>query len=386
MYISKIHNAHLTMPNAFVNKNSNQLLSKNIAENSEYIIPTSNISFRAYIHPKRTIPDINYEDYVSMKPHKREFYRKRINDFDKILAENENDIFDKKYKTLPLKTERNMDEFLKTSKIYTKYKEQPIICLGRSPKWFLNTALWMKDGIDNYNFVAFSKFWYWPDKQEGMRRMASVAPTKEEITAYRKYLNRIQADPKTIVENYEKTGKKTVITDYISTGKGVTSFLEILSDYADDLGLLEKFSKSIQIVGIGSIDYLESRNMSEDEISRPKVIMPLKLCPYGRNIKQEFYNMNPSMFEEMLINQNTNECRSSYYPHEAWTVYNPDRFKTGLIKDMKKVRALMDNQRLNEKTFNNFSPKLGDFRNFLQFRILDALNIRGILRETHVKP
>ena len=38
--------------------------------------------------------------------------------------------------------------------------------------------------------------------------MATAAPTKEEITAYRKYLKRAKADPKTIVDNFEKTGKK----------------------------------------------------------------------------------------------------------------------------------------------------------------------------------
>ena len=44
----------------------------------------------------------------------------------------------------------------KYPQMYNKYKGQPIICLGRSPKWFLNTSLWMKDGIDGYDFVAFS--------------------------------------------------------------------------------------------------------------------------------------------------------------------------------------------------------------------------------------
>ncbi len=385
MRISKIQTLNTTQ-NLFASTNHNKQIANEQAVQTTDFSPISTINFKAYIHPKRTIPDINYEDYVNMKPHRREFYRKRCDAFDRVLTESDSEIFDKKYKTLPLKTEHNMDEFLKTSKMYSQYKDQPIICLGRSPKWFLNAALWMKDGIDNYNFVAFSKFWYWPDRREGMRRMENVAPTKEEVASYRRYLNRIQADPKTIVENYEKSGKKTVITDYISTGKGVTSFLEIMADYADDLGLLERFSKSIQIVGIGSMDYLESRNISEDEISIPEVIMPPKLRQYKHNIKQKFYDMDSSMFEEMLINQNTNECRSSYYPHEAWTVYQPDRFKTGLIKDMKKVQAMMNNETLHKKTFNNFSPKLGDFRNFLQFRILDALNERGILKTTHIKP
>ena len=50
--------------------------------------------------------------------------------------------------------------------------------------------------------------------------------------------------------------------------------------------------------------------------------------------------MDYEVFKDMLINQNTNECRSTYYPHDAWTIYKPDKFKTGLIKDMKKVKKM----------------------------------------------
>lgn len=100
-----------------------------------------------------------------------------------------------------------------------------------------------------------------------------------------------------------------------------------MSRYADDLGILDKFAKAIQIVGIGSMDYMEALNPYADTYSIPSVIMPPKLRPYDKYIKQEFYDMDYTMFKDMLLNQNVNECRSTYYPHETWTVYQPDRFK-----------------------------------------------------------
>ncbi len=342
----------------------------------------ANIHFGEFFDPNRTIPHIDYEEYMAMQNSTKARFRKKYKKFFTDSSINTSDMIDQNYRYMPLQTEELMDKFIDAAKIYTKYKDQPIICLGRSPKWFLNTALWMKDGIDDYKFVAFSKFWHRPDPVEGMRRMDSVAPTAKEETAYRKYLKRIKADPQTIVNNMAKTGKKTVITDYICSGKGACSFLEMLGRYAKDLGILEEFSKSIQIVGIGSMDYMEELNPYADSISEPKVIMPEVLRPYSNNIKQEFHNINYKIFKEMLINQNTNECRSTYYPHEAWTVYKPDRFKTGIIKDMKKIKEMVKWLKY-EKSISSFTPAMCDYRNLLNFRILDGLNERGILKLVH---
>ena len=187
----------------------------------------------------------------------------------------------------------------------------------------------------------------------------------------------------------KETGKKTVITDYIDTGKGVTSFLDVLSHYAEDLGILEEFCKSIHIVGIGSLYNIEQRTKKETAYA-PKVTMPDRMLPFEKsglwsyNITQEFYDMEYNMFKEMLINQNTNECRSTYYPHETWTIYKPDRFKTGLITDMKKVKQMLKELKsTNQRTMSSFTPAMFDYRNLLNFRILDALNERGLLKAIH---
>lgn len=350
----------------------------------------ANIHFGEFFNPNRTVPHIDYEEYMAMSDNAKRRFRKRYNNFFKDNIIDTREMIDQKYLYMPLQSEKLMDEFLKTSKIFAKYKDNPIICLGRSPKWFLNAALWMKDGIDDYKFVAFSKNWYRPHPYEDtIRRIDSMAPTPKEETAYRKYLKRIKADPQVIVDNMKKTGKKTIITDYIFTGKGVTSFLDVLSKYAEDLGILEDFCKSIHLVGIGSKSYMEEM-LKVEEPRDPRVIVPERMKPFEKvglwtyNITQEFHDMDNTMFKEMLINQNTNECRSTYYPHETWTIYKPDRFKTGLITDMKKVKTMLKELKASEhRSMSSFTPAMYDYRNLLNFRILDALNSRNLLKTIH---
>ncbi len=385
MQISKIYgqnflnynNKNISTPRNLANTNNSEPSYAKVPVGFRYGV---NIHFGAFFDPNRKVPDIDYEEYMMMNPNTKRRFRRRYQSYGKMM--NKEEMFDKKEAYMPLNSERNMDEFIKTSKIYNKYKDQPIICLGRSPKWFLNAALWMKDGIDDYKFVAFSKYWFYPHPAEGVQKIPNFAPTEKETAAYRKYLKRISATPQNIVDHYNKTGQKTVITDFIATGKGVTSFLDFMAEYADEEGILEEFSKAIQIVGIGSMTYMEDLQPYADEISIPHVIMPPKLRKYTKNIKQEFYNMDYPMFREMLMNQNTNECRSTYYPHNAWTVYKPDKFKTGLVKDMKKVKEIVKTLGTN-KSMASFTPAMGDYRNLLNFRILDALSQRGLLKEEH---
>lgn len=350
----------------------------------------ANIHFGEFFNPNRTVPHIDYEEYMAMSDNAKKRFRKRYKTFFKDNIIDTSEMIDQKFLYMPLQSEETMNEFLKTSKIYAKYKDNPIICLGRSPKWFLNAALWMKDGIDDYKFVAFSKNWYRPDYFTGeINRVDSSAPTIKEEAAYRKYLKRIKADPQTIVNHMKETGKKTIITDYIDTGKGVTSFLDVMSHYAEDLGILEDFCKSIHIVGIGSIHNIEKRT-KKDAVYAPKVAMPDRMLPFEKvglwtyNITQEFHDMDFKMFEEMLINQNTNECRSTYYPHETWTIYKPDQFKTGLISDMKKVKQMLKELKASgHRSMSSFTVAMYDYRNLLNFRILDALNSRNILKTIH---
>lgn len=387
--ISAIYNTNnFIKPNKFKDeaKNSNTIAPNEAAEDitkkSFYYV--SNVRFGEFFDPNRTVPHIDYEEYCAMSVPTKQRFRKRYQNFrtDKLI--DKKDLVDQNFVTMPLQTEKEMDEFIKISSIYNEYKGHPILCLGRSPKWFLNASLWMKDGIDDYKFVAFSKFWYIPDYRSGIRRIDSISPNKEQINEYRKYLKRIEVDPKSLVEKSEKIGKKIILTDYICSGKGASSFLEIMADYAEEQNVLDRFAKNLKIVGIGSMEYMEELAGDYDEISIPKVIMPEKLIAYTKDIEQKYYDMEYFLFRNMLLNQNTNECRSTYYPREMWTIYRPDQFKTGLIRDVKRVKELLKRMKgLGDKSMSSFTPAMYDYRNLLNFRILDALNARKILKNVH---
>ena len=337
------------------------------------------ISFGFNVNRHRSVPDIQFEEYQSMSETMKKYLRKRCENFqykvDKSLLR------DPSMPILPLSYHETMDDFIKTSSLYNKYKDHKIICLGRSPKWFLNTSLWMKDGIENYDFVAFSKSWYLPDYRGNIRRQPELAPTEEQIRSYRKYLRNVKADPESIVKSFEKTGKKVILTDYVCTGKGVTSFLEILGNWAKEKGILEEFAKSLKIIGIGSMDYMEMLEPDLDEIRVPRVEMPEVLKPYQDILPTDFRTMDYRTFREMLIDANTNECRSTFYPADCWTLYKPHKFKTGQIKNMRQVEDLM--KKSSRKIVISFSPAMQDFRNLLNFRILDALNERNLLKAVH---
>lgn len=363
-----------------------------------------NISFTSgQSSPKRRIvnvPLIEYENYKSMPNARKERFRRLYREFHEILDESQMKVMLKidphpEFMQLPLQSEKDMDEFIKTAQMYSKYKEHPIICLGRSPKWFLNASLWMKDGIPEYKFVAFSGRWYriyngdFGDNR-GLVRLEGLVPTKAEEKAYKKYLKNIQVDPLSIIKKTQQAGKKTIITDYIDTGKGVTSFLDFMARFAQEQNVLDEFAHSFDLVTIGSNEYRGIRRNIEYP-SDPEVWMPELLEKYnqpttawgtGQVIEQKYYDLDYNVFREMLLNQNTNECRSTYYPHNAWTIYQPNKFKTGMVKDMKKIKELV-NCLHSERAIFNFEPVMSAYRNLLNFRILDALNSRNLLKSIH---
>lgn len=410
MQISRIQNNYLY---SLYNK---QAQSHSPKPNTQPVAPQSKalpsfhtnaaaIHFGDFYDENRSVQDVTHESYIKMKDYTKLRYRALYKNFHNTPFINREELYRPDQARLPLQDPETMDKFIEASSLYLKYKDQPIICLGRSPKWFLNTALWMKDGLESYKFVAFSERWYRPDKIEGVKRMDTVAPTEKEINAYKRYLKDVGADPKTIVKHMKETGKKTVITDYINSGKGVTSFLEIMANYADDEGILKEFSESIEIVGIGSMKYMGELDPFAETISQPSVILPEKLWPYYKNIKQTYYDIDYRVFEDMLLNENVNECRSTYYPHRFWPVYRPDRLKTGInidqktikkkLKELNELEAAYKAQKIGNKdkknkkdyiekpTIASFTPAMGDYRNLINFWILDNLDQRGLLKPVH---
>lgn len=333
------------------------------------------VSFKA---ERRSIPYVDYEEYRAMSKTKKEFLRRKCNNF--ALQVNSDEMFDPKDLRLPLLSDKDMDDFIKISSIYNKHKDKTIVCLGRSPKWFLNASLWMKDGIGTYKFIPFSQNWYRWDNNEGMRRINIAAPSEKEEEAYFKFLRHKNIDPKTIVKKHKEEGKKTVITDYIQSSKGITSFLDVMSRFAVKQNVsLKDFAEAIEIVGIGSLEYTGNFYHDDENFSVPRAKMPILLQEHDNLIKQEFHDMPMPVFEQMLLNRNSNECRSTFYPHKLWTAFNPDKYKTGMMSE-EKMKAL---QLVYPANKADFTPAMQDFRNLLNFRILDYLSEIGLLKDKH---
>lgn len=221
---------------------------KKLPLNFKYNAP---ISFSGFSDVNATVPDIEYEEYNAMTDATKKRMKKRYEKFFSDKSINKNELYDTQhFQYMPLNTEQKFDEFVKFSSLYNDFKDRRIISIGRSPKWFLNTSVWMKDGIDGYDFAAFSGNWFRRDPEWGIIPVKAAMPTEKEYKAYTRYLKQKGLDPLSIVKDAEKTGKRTIYTDYVQTGRGVSSFLDIMSRFAEEQGVLEKFSKSIEIIGI----------------------------------------------------------------------------------------------------------------------------------------
>lgn len=403
--------SYTSIAKSYQNNADKNVLTKNITspvQNQEYAKVPAGFRYGANINFTGTqkqwvvnVPLIEFENYKAMPNARKERFRMLYRDFDKLIDDSQRQVLlsiDKHPENIriPLQQESEMDNFIKVAQMYSKFKEHPIICLGRSPKWFLNASLWMKDGIPDYKFVAFSSRWYWIydgdfRMNDGLVRMERFAPTASQEKAYRRYLKRIQADPASIVERTQKAGQKTIITDYVDSGKGFTSFLEVMGNYAKDQGVLDEFGHSIDILKIGNKEYRQIRKKMEYIPSDPHVFMPEIMNKFdipttawgtGQIIEQKYFDVDYDVFKQMLINQNPNECRSTYFSPNTWTIYNPDKFKTGMVKDMKKIKELVKMLK-SEKPVYIFDPVMSAYRNLLNFRILDGLDARGLLKAVH---
>lgn len=317
----------------------------------------------------RKIPNIEYEEYTLLSEENKIWLREKCANFDKSV--NPSELFKEHGGYLPLADPEDMEEFIKFSSKYNVLKGSPILCLGRSPKWPLSASLWMKDGIDGYIFVPFSKNWY--DRKIDLKngdswvvRNADRAPTIEQETAYKKYLKIIGVDPKSIVKKTQKAGKETVITDYLETSRGMTSFLEVLSSYAEEQGVLNDFAKSIKFFIIGSNEYSSNKFYPTLEVApRPKVLFPDNLSkvvprslwgpPYPK--QESHVDLSQKVFEQVFISQNSNESRSGLYSKEFWIGMKPSNLQPKFTQGMK------------------------DYRNLLNFRILDYLSANNLLRK-----
>ena len=362
-------------------KTVTEFKERNLPKNAPYAAYATGMAYQPSFE-KRLIGDIEHEDYCVLVDKEKDYLRHLYSSFYALTDVSELHFpRDKATDKLPLSSDTDMKDFLRVASAYNKYRGHKIICVGRSPKWFLNTSIWMKDGIENYSFAAFSSNWYHRDKfGVGPKQYKDEAkmPTEKEYKMYKKYMKSLMCDPASIVKQANKSGKKVIITDYIHSGCGLASYLDLLSRMAEEQGCLEEFAKSIKLFTMGSVEYIDDLGY-DSWYSTPRVILPERLQPYNQIIEQEYHDMSASVLKSILIDKNTNECRSTYYPPSAWTVYNPMKYKTGIISEEK----LKEMPRVRDGEINTFTDAMKDYRNLMNFRILDYLHQEGLLKEKH---
>lgn len=340
-------------------------------------VSSKNITFSGN---ERLTEDIEYEQYINLTEKQKEDLRYKYNNYYNLIDINE--LYSPVRplnNRLPLSKERDMKDFLGVAESYNKFRPNKIVCVGRSPKWFLNASIWMKDGIEDYALAAFSSNWYRRDQMglgQNLYKIDEKQPTESEIAAYRQYMKRIKCDPVSLVRRAQKSGLPIIITDYIHSGAGLTSYLDLMSQFAEKAGVLDDFGQSIELFTMGSIEYLDDLGY-ENYFALPTALMPEKLQKY--NIKQVYHDMSADVLQSILDNKNTNECRSTYYPPAAWGIYNPMKYKTGLIPD----ERLKNMPRIKDGIINNYSTAMKDYRNLMNFRILDYLYTSGRLKDNH---
>ena len=352
--------------------------------NPAYYMP---VSFKQKVIPL----DISHTTYLKLSPQQKQSFRTTYRDFYKLIDISE--LYWNKNRTpetlLPLYTDTEMKDFLEIAKSYNKYrgdkekgiKPNGIICLGRSPKWFLNASLWMKNGIENYDFVAFSSNWYdrnYSGIGNNLYRRDDRVPTKTQEKNYRQYLKRIVCKPADIIQSAKDTGKPVVVTDYIHSGCGVTSWLDLMSRWAEEDGILDDFAKSIMLHTIGSNTNLEDKLWLDTNYAG---IVKMPELLKNKSIQQKYYDMSAEVLLSMLIDKNTNECRSTFYPPRAWTIFSPDKFKIA-----QKETSELEEQYRYYKNFGGVFPDMDvwsdamkDYRNMMNFRILDYRAEHGML-------
>ena len=64
-------------------------------------------------------------------------------------------------------------------------------------------------------------------------------PTPTQLAQFKSVCEKLQVSPKQIVDRYEKYSKFTALVDFVSTGKGLSSFLWCLRSWAMDDGVSE---------------------------------------------------------------------------------------------------------------------------------------------------
>lgn len=150
----------------------------------------------------------------------------------------------------PLASEVGLDILIDAAVDFLKTRfpsERRIVGLGQSPAWLIITAALMEySGVSNrHDGVAFSGS-FPVDRALNKIIFGEGSPTPKQIEYYRDYLLQKKLDPKNICDNFSEINP-LVLVEHTETGKGLASFLSILSDWARELSLDVQLKKAIKI-------------------------------------------------------------------------------------------------------------------------------------------
>lgn len=270
--------------------------------------------------------EVSVEKYLKLSDEEKEYLRRR---FEETFKPHQPEVDRMLYtppETYPLIEDDRMEELLKTAEtLLSMYPNSRIVSVGRTPLWFLETArlLEFSEGVivDRYIYAAFSGRWY--KKSGDIPRPGHEGPNGDQIMAYRTYLSTIELDPITIVDKEEQT----VFVDYAEQGESIASFLSILLEWADELGLRDILKKKI-VVHI--LQYPELK-IYLDKFS-------IVRQPVDFELVRDLANSNA--FEDSM---------GVYYPYQRWSEINP------------------------------LEEKISENANLVYFRIIDFLAQKGLL-------
>ena len=79
----------------------------------------ANIHFGEYIDPNRTVPHIDYEEYLALSGARKTRLRARYKTF-LSRKTNQEGLYDNKYTTNPLSNEKKVEAFFDVAKMYNK--------------------------------------------------------------------------------------------------------------------------------------------------------------------------------------------------------------------------------------------------------------------------
>lgn len=151
---------------------------------------------------------------------------------------------------------QNRSHLLENAKhLISKFPCGRVLGLGQSPGWILEQCKLIDSDPGRFDLVAFSGGWY--TGSTSLRLDTMCKPNKEDIDCYRKYLSEKKLEPLSIIGEHTPESP-LVIVEHTHSGKGLKSFLEILTNWAKDLGVFDDLKTRLHVHLIVGEDSLSS--------------------------------------------------------------------------------------------------------------------------------